>query len=302
MDLAALDIFRTTAAEQSVTRAATRLGRAPSNISTRIQQLESDLGVALFDRDGKRMGLTEQGRLFLTYAEQILGLAQEARQQLHPDSPSGRLRLGAMEAALASRLAAPLAAFASAWPDVALEISAAPSAPLLAALRANRVDCALVAAPPEGWGPMQDLDLCPLYREDLRLLLPPDHPPVQNAQDLRLDRLAAFAQGCSYRRYGEDWLHQAGRRAQVQEVGSYHLMYACTVAGSCLSVMPQSVAGLLGHLGPVNSLALGPVETCLASRKGYATAAFRAWRGQLLETACPAARPATRPANPRPLP
>ena len=48
MDLTALDIFRTVAAEGSVTRAAERLQRAQSNVTTRVRQLEADLGVALF--------------------------------------------------------------------------------------------------------------------------------------------------------------------------------------------------------------------------------------------------------------
>ena len=42
LDLAALDIFRTVAAEGSVTRAAERLGRVQSNVTTRVQQLEAD--------------------------------------------------------------------------------------------------------------------------------------------------------------------------------------------------------------------------------------------------------------------
>ena len=55
LDLAALDIFRTVAAEGSVTRAAERLQRVQSNVTTRVRQLEADLGTPLFLREGKRM-------------------------------------------------------------------------------------------------------------------------------------------------------------------------------------------------------------------------------------------------------
>ena len=75
MDLSSLEIFRCVAEEQSVTRAAARLQRVQSNVTTRIRQLEEDLGVALFLRDGKRMALTDQGREFLAYAEKLLALA-----------------------------------------------------------------------------------------------------------------------------------------------------------------------------------------------------------------------------------
>ncbi|TLJ17613.1 LysR family transcriptional regulator, partial [Pseudomonas aeruginosa] len=70
-----------------------QLQRAQSNVTTRIRQLEEDLGVELFLRDGKRMSLTERGSEFLAYAEQLLALADEARQSMHPTEPGGRLRL-----------------------------------------------------------------------------------------------------------------------------------------------------------------------------------------------------------------
>ncbi|MCL8395798.1 LysR family transcriptional regulator, partial [Pseudomonas aeruginosa] len=70
-----------------------QLQRAQSNVTTRIRQLEEDLGVELFLRDGKRMSLTERGSEFLAYAEQLLALADEARQSMHPAEPGGRLRL-----------------------------------------------------------------------------------------------------------------------------------------------------------------------------------------------------------------
>ena len=106
MDLSSLEIFRAVAREASVTRAAQQLQRAQSNVTTRIRQLEEDLGVELFLRDGKRMSLTERGSEFLAYAEQLLALADEARQSMHPAEPGGRLRLGSMESTAASRLPA----------------------------------------------------------------------------------------------------------------------------------------------------------------------------------------------------
>ncbi|PXZ59226.1 LysR family transcriptional regulator, partial [Pseudomonas aeruginosa] len=50
MDLSSLEIFRAVAHEASVTRAAQQLQRAQSNVTTRIRQLEEDLGVELFLR------------------------------------------------------------------------------------------------------------------------------------------------------------------------------------------------------------------------------------------------------------
>ncbi|MBG4771201.1 LysR family transcriptional regulator [Pseudomonas aeruginosa] len=279
MDLSSLEIFRAVAHEASVTRAAQRLQRAQSNVTTRIRQLEEDLGVELFLRDGKRMSLTERGSEFLAYAEQLLALADEARQSMHPAEPGGRLRLGSMESTAARRLPALLASYHKACPRVALEVSTGTSRALFDGVRARRLDCALVAAGP-GWAGELDgsgLRGEPLFREELLMILPAEHPPVHDVAEVRLRTLAGFARGCTYRQLAEDSL---GTPLTVQEVGSYHAILACVAAGACVGVLPRSVLQLLGT-PPLRSLPLAEVDTWLVWREGYATAAFERWRGVL---------------------
>ncbi|MHC3968939.1 LysR family transcriptional regulator NmoR, partial [Pseudomonas aeruginosa] len=279
MDLSSLEIFRAVAHEASVTRAAQQLQRAQSNVTTRIRQLEEDLGVELFLRDGKRMSLTERGSEFLAYAEQLLALADEARQSMHPAEPGGRLRLGSMESTAASRLPALLASYHKACPRVALEVSTGTSRALFDGVRARRLDCALVAAGP-GWAGELDgsgLRGEPLFREELLMILPAEHPPVHDVAEVRLRTLAGFARGCTYRQLAEDSL---GTPLTVQEVGSYHAILACVAAGACVGVLPRSVLQLLGT-PPLRSLPLAEVDTWLVWREGYATAAFEHWRGLL---------------------
>ncbi|MCT5986642.1 LysR family transcriptional regulator NmoR [Pseudomonas aeruginosa] len=279
MDLSSLEIFRAVAHEASVTRAAQQLQRAQSNVTTRIRQLEEDLGVELFLRDGKRMSLTERGSEFLAYAEQLLALADEARQSMHPAEPGGRLRLGSMESTAASRLPALLASYHKACPRVALEVSTGTSRALFDGVRARRLDCALVAPGP-GWAGELDgsgLRGEPLFREELLMILPAEHPPVHDVAEVRLRTLAGFARGCTYRQLAEDSL---GTPLTVQEVGSYHAILACVAAGACVGVLPRSVLQLLGT-PPLRSLPLAEVDTWLVWREGYATAAFERWRGLL---------------------
>ncbi|EMP7218573.1 LysR family transcriptional regulator NmoR [Pseudomonas aeruginosa] len=279
MDLSSLEIFRAVAHEASVTRAAQRLQRAQSNVTTRIRQLEEDLGVELFLRDGKRMSLTERGSEFLAYAEQLLALADEARQSMHPAEPGGRLRLGSMESTAASRLPALLASYHKACPRVALEVSTGTSRALFDGVRARRLDCALVAAGPDWAGELDGSGLRgePLFREELLMILPAEHPPVHDVAEVRLRTLAGFARGCTYRQLAEDSL---GTPLTVQEVGSYHAILACVAAGACVGVLPRSVLQLLGT-PPLRSLPLAEVDTWLVWREGYATAAFERWRGVL---------------------
>ncbi|MGX5734758.1 LysR family transcriptional regulator [Bosea thiooxidans] len=285
MDFTALAVFRTVAKEQSITRAAELLGRVPSNVTTRIQQIEEELGVPLFLRERKGMVLTDAGRTYLDYADRILNLAEEAVQVVNPAGPAGVLRIGSMECTVASRLPLPLARFNAQWPQVTIDLSTAPTRQLIDSLFAHRIDCALIAVPSGEWwlGP-QELDKVPVFREDLVLVLPPGHPEVRHADDIRPKSLAAFAPGCTYRMLAEEWLTGFGTlkaRFAIQEVRSYHAMFACTAAGSCFSVMPRTVLDQVRHTGAVEEKALMRVDTYLACRPGFSTPAFKAFRNTL---------------------
>src|SRR5258708_38664995 len=94
MDLSALHIFRSVAEAGGVTRAAEKLNRVQSNVTTRVRQLESELGVDLFVREGKRLHVSPAGKLFLDYAERLLDLARGGREGGPQAQPPGRLRLG----------------------------------------------------------------------------------------------------------------------------------------------------------------------------------------------------------------
>ncbi len=275
LDLAALEIFRAVAAQGSVTRAAERLRRVQSNVTTRVRQLEADLGCALFLREGKRMALTPEGQVLLGYADRLLALAEEARQAVRPGPPGGRLRLGSMESTAASRLPLPLARLHGQWPGVALELSTAPTRELVERLRAHALDAVFVAWPPGQ--PMDPaLEARPVFTEDLLLVLPAGHPPVKAPQDVQPGTLAVFEPGCTYRRIAQDWFAPRPQPMQVLELGSYHAILACVAAGSCVGVVPRSVLGMTPHAGLLGQHPLVTIPTVLAWRKGYHSSALDA--------------------------
>ncbi|MEE3047001.1 MAG: LysR substrate-binding domain-containing protein [Pseudomonadota bacterium] len=288
MDIASLAVFRTVAKEQGITRAAELLGRVPSNVTTRVQNLETEIGVALFQRDKKRMILTTEGEKFLEYAEHILNLAEEARQSVNPSEPHGTLRIGSMESTVASRLPEPLAEFNKTWPDVLIELSTSPTRQLIDQLLARQIDCALIAIPSgDWWLEPGTLDTFPMFREELVLLLPADHPDIEHASEINVRSLATFETGCTYRMLAEEWLTGFGSIREhyaVQEVRSYHAMFACTAAGSCISIMPRSIVNQMHHLGTVKEHPIMTVDTHLATRPQFDTRAFREFRRILAKT------------------
>lgn len=88
--------FRAVAHEGNLTRAATRLGIAPSALSAQIRAFEARLGHALFERRGRGLHLTEAGRIALDHADAVFATGEELRASLRGAGAARRvLRVGA---------------------------------------------------------------------------------------------------------------------------------------------------------------------------------------------------------------
>ena len=72
-----LRYFWTVAHEGNVGRAATKLRLAQPTVSAQVRALERNLGVRLFEREGRRLVLTDTGREVLAYADEIFRVGQE---------------------------------------------------------------------------------------------------------------------------------------------------------------------------------------------------------------------------------
>jgi DNA-binding transcriptional LysR family regulator len=301
MDLSALTIFRTVVRENGVTKAAAKLNRVQSNVTTRIRQLEETLGADLFIRDGRRLVLTPAGETLLPYAERLLALADEARHAVRENRPHGRLRLGTMESTAASRLPRVLAAYYQRWPEVTLELATGVTRALIDSVRSFEVDAALMARPIEPDAlPAGQFETVPVFEEELVLLTPRGQHPSSNARDVAGLTLVAFERGCAYRTYAMRWYEEQGiRPARVLELGSYHAIVACVAAGAGVAVAPRSVLELAGLDGEVDLHPLGElgkVDTLLVWRHGHFSAALNALRDLLTEPA-PSVRDAAKPAR-----
>jgi LysR family transcriptional regulator, transcriptional activator of nhaA len=96
-----------------ITRAAERLHLTPQTLSGQIKQLEESLGVALFRTAGKRLELTEAGRLAYSYADEMFSLGAELGDALQalPEGRQESFRVGIADAvpkSMAQRLLAPV--------------------------------------------------------------------------------------------------------------------------------------------------------------------------------------------------
>ena len=274
MDLSSLEIFMAVAGQRSVTAAARQLGRAPSNVTTRLQQLERQQGVTLFARAGKQMTLTAEGEIFRTFAARFLSLAVDMRAALHPTPLTGTLRLGTMESTAASRLPRPLARFRALYPSIAVHLSIGATADLIGQVMAGALDCALVADMPQAFAPAggsllpQGCRADPVFREELLLVLPEAHQPVTAPSQLEVGQIAVLEAGCTYRQMAERWVGGAAGHIELVEVSSYHAIAATVLAGSAAGIVPRSVLDFINWHSRDNSLLLSGVDTLMIRREG----------------------------------
>ena len=167
--------------------AASALGVSQSSVSTRIKQLEQDLGTPLFERRHRGVRLTEAGQHFLEHvATGIEHLDHAVRTAgTIARGEQGRLRVGLHLSIAAGFLAELLGQFRELHPTVDLQISEGRARDTIREVREGRLDVAfIVGVPPAG-----DCRSKPLWTEALLVALQEDHP-LAAAEGVRWPELA----------------------------------------------------------------------------------------------------------------
>jgi LysR family transcriptional regulator, cyn operon transcriptional activator len=149
MTLQQLTYFLATAEHGSFTAAADVLHLARPSISEQIAHLEAELGVALFVRTGRRLELTDAGRLLRPEAERTLAAASDASDVVRRARTltGGTASLGTFSTAHHLLLPGLVEDFARRHPQVAIRVVDENSSQLADAVRAGRLEAGLVALP-----------------------------------------------------------------------------------------------------------------------------------------------------------
>jgi DNA-binding transcriptional LysR family regulator len=167
--------------------AASALGVSQSSVSTRIKQLELDLGVLLFERRHRGVRLTEAGQHFLEHvATGIEHLDHAVRTAgAIARGEQGRLSVGLYSSIAAGFLAELLSQFREQYPAVDLQIAEGRARDTIREVRAARLDVAFVVGAPSA----DDCHSKPLWRENLFVALRQRHP-LSGAEGVRWSELA----------------------------------------------------------------------------------------------------------------
>lgn len=282
IDLDSLQIFKAVVDFGGITKAAAHLNRVQSNITTRIKNLEERLGVALFQRQGGKLILSAEGRLLLTYAEQLLRLSNEAEVAMRSGTPRGTLRIGTLESTAAARLPPFLSSYHGHYPDVHIELVTGTTTALISRVHRYDVEAAFISEPFRA----VDLETQAAFAEELVIVAPLQATHIESASQLQQCTVIAFATGCSYRKILDDWLAGCGVVPErVLELASYHAIVACVAAGSGIAIVPRSVLTAMHAEHLVKILPLPPevanVHTHLIWRVGHRSVALDALRLEL---------------------
>lgn len=130
-------------------RAAEALGVSQPTLSSQIQKVESELGVALFDRQAKPIALTEPGRALIEHAREVVSAHEKLMAAAGGtlSEPSGPFSLGIIPTLAPYVLPWFLRDFANRFPGVELAVLERPTDEILVELEAGRMDAGIVATP-----------------------------------------------------------------------------------------------------------------------------------------------------------
>lgn len=150
MELRQIETFVRAAQMMSFSKAAESLGYSQAAVTVHIQLLERDLNTRLFDRMGKRIALTEQGRAFLTHAYAVIHELNKAQLTLDESTElKGGLHIGTIDSLCYTKLPPVLRHFRTAHPKVKIRITTASPEELFEMMGRNQVDIIYVLDDPK---------------------------------------------------------------------------------------------------------------------------------------------------------
>lgn len=244
MELRQLKYFITSADTQNFTEAARQCFITQSTLSQQIKQLETELGVQLFERIGKRVFLTETGRNFLPYARQTVADANYGMQRIKDmeELKTGRLCIGTTFG-LSALITDAIARFSEQYPEVHLEVMFLKQDELIEAVRERKVDFSLT------FEMMEKDDLLteqPVKTYHLCAIVSDQNPLAQQAT-VSLRQLAEYnictpARGMNARRMFDSLTNKKGIELQPKlEINEIHTLLHLVRTGQWVAILVDSI-------------------------------------------------------------
>jgi DNA-binding transcriptional LysR family regulator len=269
----------------SFAAAANKLNATQSTISARIHELESDLGVVLFDRSQRKATVTAKGRELVGFAERALNLQAEIRQQIAPrEALSGVVRVGVAELVAMTWLPRLATVLHERYPKISLELDIALTAPLRARLVSGELDIALV--PGAAFDTM--LAVRPLGSVQFRWMAGanfalPDRPLVPS--DFNSLRVLSLGENSIHYQTVSSWLEQSGSVQRPDLCNSMTVLSTLTIANVGVSLLPPRCYGKELERGALRILETRPEPAAIPFAAVYKQRRLATLQELIAETA-----------------
>ena len=239
----ALVAFVETAASGSFSAAARKLHKSQSTISTAVANLEIDLGITLFSREGKQPHLTPEGQRVLTHVQAILAASEQLDElavrlstQTEP-----RLTFVLSDTYQPTHYETMLGRFEQLYPDIEFECLIAEDHDVIDLLHTGRAHIGMVEVqasyPPDiGYARLPD-------QTEMALFVAKTHP-LAKIDPLRREDLSTYRQLC-LQTYGRKEKPQA--QGQTWSAPSYLMLLEMAEQGFGWSILPRWLVAQFGH-------------------------------------------------------
>jgi DNA-binding transcriptional LysR family regulator len=241
MDLKQLYTFRTIAALGSFNQAADLLDYAQSTVSEQIKALEADLGVILFNRDGKHISLTPAGELFLQYAQKMVNLEEEIRTEIKGcEEVHGSLSVRIPETVSSYYLPPILKKFRSRFPHVDFHFNSCSAHGLPEELRSGIINLAFLITREFR---NDDLEIQCLMDIPLVLVTYPDNPVAAKSRtriaELENEPVFVTSSDCNYFRILEElFVEDKIKLSALYRINSIEAIKKNIAAGTGVALLP----------------------------------------------------------------
>ncbi len=244
MNFHQLRIFYTVAKHRSFTRAGNELLLTQPAVSIQVQQLEEEYQTKLFDRVGKKVILTEAGKILLNYAASILDLSRQADSALQDlrGLKTGTLNIGAGLTLGAYYVPEIIKGFSKKYPQISIRMHLDNSFQVIENILSFKDDLGFVARVHH-----QDrLTVFPFFREKLVLITSCSHPRAKkkglSIHDVEGERFILRERGSATREVVEETLQKSHVPIKVvMELGSNEAIKAAVQAGLGMSIISNRV-------------------------------------------------------------
>jgi DNA-binding transcriptional LysR family regulator len=242
MNIRQLETFVAIAQLGSFSAAALRLNAGQSTISARIQELEQDLGVALFDRTQREIRLTLKGRELLPYAQHAVSAFGEIHKRISgTEELSGLIRIGVAEVVAVSWLPDFVTTVHDRYPSLDMELSVLLTSDILERVQSGDLDMAFVPgsrfdhsllSESVGWVRFSWMAAASFEDENR----------VHSAADLRRHRIFSLGKQSYHERTMQHWLFiDKSDVPRIDICNSMSTIASLTQAGLGISLLPERV-------------------------------------------------------------